>query len=156
MVEGFDLLGDPIPAGRGKPGAPEHVPTAQNVNKVRLLLVAGMKKPEIAKHLGVSIPTLNKYYFKKLTIRNAQLAAISEVQARTLLQLDKAAQTGAVSAMKEINKITKQAEMDCLASDMRKPEKKAKPLGVKAQRKEAKPDGSWGFLPSNGISEGVH
>lgn len=157
MKREFDLLGDPIPEGRGKPGATGHIATAENVNKVRWLLVSGMKKPQIAEHLGITIPTLNKHYFKNLSVRNAQLAAISEVRGRTLLQLDKAAQAGSVSAMKEIGKIAKQAELECLASDIRKSNSSAKPLGVKAQRKEdAKPDGTWGFLGDAGPSKEVH
>ena len=117
MKREFDMLGDPIPEGRGKPGATGHI----------------------------------------LSVRNAQLAAISEVRGRTLLQLDKAAQGGSVSAMKEIGKIAKQAELECLASDIRKSNSSAKPLGVKAQRKEdAKPDGTWGFLGDAGPSKEVH
>lgn len=146
-----------MPEGRGKPGATGHIPTAENVNKVRWLLVSGMKKPEIAAQLGISIPTLNKHYFKKLTVRNAQLAALSEARGRTLLQLDKAAQAGSVSAMKEISKIVKQAELECLASDIRKKKPNAKPLGVKAKRKmDAQPEGSWDFLSNAGESKEVH
>lgn len=157
MAREFDLLGDPIPEGRGKPGATGHIATAKNVNKVRWLLVSGMKKPDIAAHLGISIPTLNKHYFKKLTLRNAQLAAISEARGRTLLQLDAAAQSGSVSAMKEINKIAKQAELECLASDMRRTQSAHKPLGIKAQRKaDAQPKGTWDFLGSAEPGEGVH
>lgn len=37
----FDLLGDPIPEGFGKRGRPEHIPTVENRNKVRLLLALG-------------------------------------------------------------------------------------------------------------------
>lgn len=157
MTQNFDLLGDPIPEGRGKPGATGHIPTAKNVNIIRWLLVSGMKKPGIAGQLGISIPTLNKHYFKNLTLRNAQLAAISEARGRTLLQLDKAAQSGSVSAMKEIGKISKQAELECLASDIRKPTHQPKSLGVKAKRSsDAKPDGSWSFLSPATSSDGIH
>ena len=157
MERKFDLLGDPIPEGRGKPGATGHIATSGNINKVRWLLISGMKKPEIAKQLGISIPTLNKHYFKKLTVRNAQLAAISEARARTLLQLDKAARTGSVPAMKEIGKIVKEAEMECLASDIRKPAPVAKPLGIKAQRKaDARPEGTWEFLPTASLNETIN
>lgn len=156
MAQSFDLLGDPIPDGRGKPGATGHIATAENTNKVRWLLVSNAKKPEIAKQLGISIPTLNKHYFKKQSLKAARLRAISEAQSRMLLLLDRAAEKGSVSAMKEIGKIARQAELDCLASDIRKPLPSAKPLGIKAQRKaEATPDGSWDFL-SGPRPEGVH
>ena len=51
----FDLLGDPIPEGRGEPGRPEHIPTSQNINRVRTLLLAGMQKAAIARELGARI-----------------------------------------------------------------------------------------------------
>jgi hypothetical protein len=142
----FDLLGDPVPEGRGAAGRTGHIATEKNVNKVRMLLLSGWSKGEIAKELGVTSPTLNKHYFQKLSVKQARLKAISETKGRTLLQLDKAAQGGSVSAMKEISKQVKAIELECLASDIRSP-KKEKALGVKAQRKvEAAPDGSWGFL----------
>lgn len=115
-----------------------------------------MKKPQIAKLLGISVPTLNKHYFTKQSIRNARLEAISEMQGRTMLLLDKAAMSGSVSAMKELGKIVRQAEMECLASDIRKPAPAQKPLGKKELRKaRSAPDGTWAFLDPN-MSEEVH
>lgn len=156
MERKFDMLGDPIPEGHGEPGRTGHIATDKNIRKVRCLVVAGMKKPQISKALGISVPTLNKHYFTKQSIRNARLEAVSEMQGLTLLRLDQAAQEGSVSAMKEIGKIARQAELECLASDIRKPAPAQKPLGKKERRKvESKPDGSWGFL-SSGMSEEVH
>lgn len=148
MEQRFDLLGDPIPEGRGKAGATGHIATAGNVNKVRWLLLAGWKKPKIAQELGISIPTLNKHYFKNRSIKDAVLLAAAEVRGRTLIQLDKAAQGGSVPAMKELAKQARQVELDCLAKDIRTPKPTAKPIGKKEQRKlDAQPDGTWDFLP---------
>lgn len=151
MALEFDLLGDPVPEGRGKPGATGHIATAENVNKVRWLAAAGLKKPKIAEQLGISIPTLNKHYFKKLSVKAAQEQALAEIKARTLLQLDKAASSGSVSAMKEITRQVRQIEMDCMASDIRTPsKKKAQPIGKKARRQlEAQPADEWDFLPGH-------
>ncbi|APE43404.1 hypothetical protein BOO69_08230 [Sulfitobacter alexandrii] len=150
MERGFDLLGDPIPEGRGQPGATGHIATAKNVNKVRWLLLAGWKKPKIAQELGISIPTLNKHYFKNRSIKDAVLLAAAEARGRTLLQLDQAAQAGSVPAMKELAKQARQVELDCLAKDLRTPKADPKPLGKKEQRKQdARPDGTWDFLPQS-------
>lgn len=60
----FDLLDDPIPDNFGKPGASGHLATAENVNKVRLLLIAGKEKKAIAAQLGITVPTLTKHHFR--------------------------------------------------------------------------------------------
>jgi hypothetical protein len=45
----YDLLGDPIPPNFGERGRPQHVPTMENRNKVRVLLAFGWTKIEIAR-----------------------------------------------------------------------------------------------------------
>jgi hypothetical protein len=93
-----DLLGDPIPEGFGKRGRPPHIPTAQNRNKVILLLAQGWTDPRIAGALGITTPTLRKYYFREL---RARAIARDRVEAIGLLTLWEQARAGAVAAMKE-------------------------------------------------------
>jgi hypothetical protein len=142
----FDLFGEPLPLNRGKPGRNDHVPTAENANKIRLLLVAKWTLPRIAEEIGISVPTLRKHYFAsgKINVAHAREMAAAEVKGRTLLQLSAAADAGNVSAMKELRSIADQAEIDRLP----KPAKKPKPEGKKARTAERarKPAGSWGEL----------
>ena len=48
ILSQFDLLCDPIPKGWGKKGRPEHFPTIENRNKIRLLLAFDWTNPRIA------------------------------------------------------------------------------------------------------------
>lgn len=59
----FDLLGDPIPEGRGKVGPTGHIATDKNINKIMILVLFGWRKPEIAAEMRITVPTLNKHYF---------------------------------------------------------------------------------------------
>lgn len=115
MARDFDLLGDPIPEGRGEPGRTGHIATAENVSRVRVLLLAGLSKGRIADELGVSLPTLNKHYFAggRISLRQVREMALAEARARNLLQLERAAATGNVSAIKAVGQ-----RLDRLAIEM--------------------------------------
>ncbi len=120
MAGNFDLLGDPIPENHGKAGANGHIPTAENVKKVRLLLVAGMEVSRIAEQLGISMPTLRKHYFSsgvKRDVRAARRRAIADEKAKALLRLDKAAEKGNVTAIKEMNAILQAERIKDLSRD---------------------------------------
>ena len=148
MAREFDLLGDPVPENFGKPGANGHVPTAEKLNKVRLLVVAKWTAKQIADELGISVPTLNKHYFRNASIKRSRAIAIAEAQGRVMLQLDLAASEGSVSAMKELKKQFERAELELYGKELTDP-KKAMPIGKKELRKRAaaSPDPEWGFLP---------
>src|SRR5713101_7747703 len=62
MPESFDLLGDPIPTGRGRPGRPRHAVTKRNMRKFNMLRAAGWTFDQIAEAIGVSRPTLRRHY----------------------------------------------------------------------------------------------
>jgi len=151
----FDLLGDPIPERWGEPGRPEHIATAENCNKVRLLLVSSWTLSEIASEIGVSVPTLRKHYFAsgKVDRVKARQIAIREVKGRVALQLDKAAAGGSVPAMKELYRLADQASLqDRPPADAKAP--KPPPPGKKARTaQEAKrPTGDWGDLGLPGVT----
>lgn len=80
MEPEFDLLGDPIPEGRGKPGRPQHIATVENRRKVMLLLGLGRPNTRIAAALGISVPTLIKNYFTGLGRKDriAKMAAMRD------------------------------------------------------------------------------
>ncbi len=150
MAREFDLLGDPIPATRGRPGRDEHVATASNVNKVRLLVLADWTAKQIAEEIGVSVPTLNKHYFRNGSIKRARETVLAEVKGRLMLQLDAEAAKGNVSAMKKLADVVAKEELRAIQREMQdKPTKpKAKKLGKKEQRlvDAAEPDETWSFL----------
>lgn len=135
MAVNFDLLGDPIPEGRGKAGRTGHVATKENASKIRVLLLAGMSVGDIAKHLGISAPTLRKHYFHsgKVNARLAQKMALSETRARNMIRLQEQADKGNVSAIKEMNRITDKIERDIIEREMAD-DPKQESLGVKGQR----------------------
>lgn len=98
----FDLLGDPIPANHGQVGRNEHAPNAETSNKIRVLLCSGMNLREIAREVGLSVPTLRKHYFQNGAVSKAaaRKVALSDQRAKVLLRLDAAADGGNVTAMK--------------------------------------------------------
>lgn len=137
MNSKFDLLGDPIPEGRGKPGRTGHVPTAENARKIRSLLVAGLKNAQIARELGITVPTLKKHYFHngKVNAKLAREMAIAEMRARNILRLDAEADKGNVSAMRALEPLLEKAERDLVERELsrEKPAKEQAP-GVKRHR----------------------
>ncbi len=146
MAREFDLFGNPMPRNFGERGRPEHVPTAENENKIRLLLVANWTKQQIAEELGITAKTLNKHYFH--IFDRARKIAIRELKGKVLLQLDQAAEAGNVSAMKELRKIAEQEELALLPPEMkpgktvkRAPEKLGKKDRLKQEARS--PSGGW-------------
>jgi hypothetical protein len=145
MARDFDLLGDPIPEGRGLQGRTGHIPTSTNAKKIRLLLIAKWTIDAIAEEIGISAPTLRKHYFRngKINLGRAREIAVQEVRGRTLLQLDKAAEAGNVSAIKEIRRIADVADVSDLPKAMTPA--KAPRLGKKemAAKDAQQPDSRW-------------
>lgn len=136
MDRKFDLLGDPIPDGRGEPGRTGHIPTAENAKKIRALLVSGMKNPQIARELGISVPTLRKHYFQsgKINAKLAREMAIAEMRARNILRLDAQADKGSVSAMRALEPLIDKAEREIIERDMGSDAPHEKSQGLKRQR----------------------
>jgi hypothetical protein len=134
MTREFDLLGDPIPDNHGNPGANGHIATSEKVNKVRLLVLSRWTAKQIAEELGVSVPTLNRHYFRNTSIKKARATCISEARGRVLMLLEKKAADGNVSAIKELGKMLEKAELEALAADLAPTKTTVKPLGKKQQR----------------------
>ncbi|GMG82596.1 hypothetical protein LNKW23_18090 [Paralimibaculum aggregatum] len=140
MSRDFDLFGNPLPANRGRPGRNEHVPSAENVNKVRLLVAIGWTAAQVAEELGISAPTLRKHYFRDL--RKAREIYIAQVRGEMALRLQAEAAKGNVGAIRELRKMMDLAEIDRLPKTPAKP---AEPLGKKERLRRAAhtPKGSW-------------
>jgi hypothetical protein len=65
-----DLFGDVVPRNFGGRGRPEHMPTSENINKVRMLLALGWGNGRIAKAMSITQPTLRKHYKFHLRFRD--------------------------------------------------------------------------------------
>lgn len=73
MDQDFDLFGNPYSVVGKDRGRPEHQPTEENIINIMVLLASGMTKKEVATTVGISVPTLNKYYFHLIKNRDVML-----------------------------------------------------------------------------------
>jgi hypothetical protein len=69
MSDLFGLVGEPLPASRSRRGRPRHATTQANINTVKALVKAECLHEEIARHLGITLPTLRRHYFHVMHIR---------------------------------------------------------------------------------------
>lgn len=135
MSQDFDLLGDPIPENWGRRGRPQHIPTVENRNKIRLLLAFDRPDGYIAAALRITVPTLRKHYFRELRERDEAKPAL---EASHLMMVYRAAAAGNVGAMKELGRLIDRDTLAHLSETVReRGEAKAPKLGKKEQRREA-------------------
>ena len=143
----FDLFGDVVPEGRRKPGRPQHVPTNENRNRVKMLLAVGWDDGRIAGAVGVTVKTLRKHYSSELV---ARLVCRDRMEARRLEVLWRQGCDGNVAAMREFGRLV-EAQDVATADDGIRASRKAEGKKAAAQReaREAlasdEPD-SWGSV----------
>lgn len=106
MDHDFDLFGNPFDAGSRKAGRPEHEPTEENIINVMVLLASGMTNHEVAKTIGVSVPTLRKHYLhltkNKAVLLSRLRAKLRTAQIRQGLAGNAAALSGALRMLDAI------------------------------------------------------
>lgn len=110
--ENLDLFGFPIPEPRDKAGRPEHVPTDENRNKIMMMMVFGCTNADLAKSIGVSVPTLRKHYLQQLQQRSVARLQLDAVRRAALFNKVRA---GDVSAIKELDRQLGRLDLDNLA-----------------------------------------
>jgi hypothetical protein len=98
----FDLFGDPVPENHGRRGRPQHIPTAENRNKVSMMLAWGWSNERIAGVLRCTLPTLRKHYFSELKFREVARDRLTMEQAAMLWAQGK---DGNVAAMREFDRL---------------------------------------------------
>jgi hypothetical protein len=98
----FDLFGNPWIDAPKKRGRPVHEVTARTRNRVSMLLALGWSTIRIATALGVTLPTLHKYYFYEL---RQQQVARDRLELRRLELAWELAEGGNVGALKEFGKL---------------------------------------------------
>ncbi|MCB5201897.1 hypothetical protein LH464_05315 [Neorhizobium sp. T786] len=102
MIENFDLFGNPWVDRPTKRGRPPHEVSARNRNRVSMLVALGWASPRIATALGVTLPTLHKYYFYELRQRDV---ARDRLELRRLELAWELSEKGNVGAFKEFGKL---------------------------------------------------
>lgn len=118
-----------VKRGRGRP---PHVPTAASRRKVAVSAGGGMRHEDIALALGISAPTLLKYYGHELS------SGAMERRAEVMIALHQAAKKGSSSAARAYLALTPELHAPpAPAEGDAKPEQpaapKAAPLGKKEQ-----------------------
>lgn len=116
MTEYFDLFGDIDTLPSGRRGRPAHKPTRKNRNDVKMMLALGWANDQIALKLGISLPTLKKYYFSELKDRYAQRLRLRAWQFEKLMEQG---EKGNVGALKELDRQVEKNDRMLAASVIR-------------------------------------
>ncbi|WP_347311376.1 hypothetical protein [Defluviimonas sp. SAOS-178_SWC] len=146
-----DLFGDLVTLPSGRRGRPAHCWTKSNADKVILGLAMGYSDPEIASGMGISLPTLKKYYFSELKRRDMQRTRFELWRAKVLAD---EANAGNVGALKELGKVVEKRDRHLAEQRLRsEPSQRDEPVGKKeaarraaAEQADADPDltpGLW-------------
>jgi len=98
MDQDFDLFGNPYDAGPRPAGRPEHKPTEESIINIMVLLASGMTNREVAKTVGISVPTLRKHYLHLTKNRDALLARLKAKLRTAQIQQGLAGNAAALSA----------------------------------------------------------
>lgn len=123
-AEKFDLLGHPVPSNHGSRGRDGHVPTPEMAMKIRALLADGADKKTVARETGLSVYLLNTHYLISAKTKEIQRLALDKARRANLLRLEQAAESGNVSAMRELNRLYQQREVELMEQEMGEPEPK--------------------------------
>jgi len=124
MNEKFDLFGDLVPENFGRRGRPQHIATQEKRNKVIMLLAFGWNNERIASALGISEPTLRKFYFRELRFR---LEMRDRLDARIAEKLMEGVSSGNISAIREFRRLLERNDIMTPPGSMRPEAKKTKP-----------------------------
>lgn len=107
MDQDFDLFGNPCDAGPRKAGRPEHEPTEESIINIMVLLASGMTNREVAKTVGISVPTLRKHYLHLTKNKDALLARLKAKLRTAQIQQGLAGNAAALSgALKMLDAVT--------------------------------------------------
>lgn len=134
MTEEFDLFGNPYVAKPTKRGRPVHEVTKKNRNRVSMLVALGWTNPRIANALGLTLPTLHKYYFYELRQRDV---ARDRLEVRRLELAWQLAEGGNVGAFKEFGKLVERNDRMEIERQLASDEKAKPPAPERVGKKVA-------------------
>jgi transcriptional regulator with XRE-family HTH domain len=123
----LDLWGDPIPPRQETRGRPNHVPTDEKRTRIKVLRALNKTDAEIAAAMGISQPTLRKYYFRELK------GGLAQLRAAALVKLWEKAAEGNVAALKAFIAETRHADIDNPQHPPQLRPRREPPLGKKQQ-----------------------
>lgn len=145
----FDLLGQPVPKNKGCKGRPQHVATAENLEKAVLLYAMRKTDAEVAAALGITVPTLKAHYFSRAELQSIRRNARAFVEGELLARLSRDSLAGKTGATEKLLKRLDKAGLSALSErikDRGKPDK-AKPIGIKEARQLAAQKVEGRFAP---------
>lgn len=102
MTVDIDLFGNPISVRFGTRGRPPYEPNERDFNKIKMLLAIGWSNERIAGAVGITQPTLRKYYFQLLKARAFQRDMMDAERMTKLFTLGMA---GNIGAIKEFDRL---------------------------------------------------
>ncbi len=105
MDQERDLWGDPVLPAEERRGRPKHLVTDETRFRVACLAMFRKTEREIAEAMGISGPTLRKYYRRELE------GALAQMRAKLLVELCRKAYAGDGSAMKLAFKELEKSDM---------------------------------------------
>ncbi|GAA6190881.1 resolvase [Phaeobacter sp. NW0010-22] len=157
--EDFDLFGDPVRLPSGKRGRPAHQPTQKNRNKIITLLALGWSNERISNALHCSVPTLKRYYFSELKLRDMQRDRLDAWRFEKVIEQ---ADNGNIGAHRLLDRMIEKSDLMLAAARLRdaqgKPAK-GKVLGKKEQANQSARDvaeGGSGSSWGNDLKPGLH
>lgn len=129
-----DLFGNPVVVSAGR-GRPKHEKSAENENKIKMLLMLGWSNERIASAIGISVPTMRKNYFRVLKLRDHQRDAMMLEKA---MKLWERGMEGNVAALNAFDALVEKNDLALMEREFRGPDKsddqpKEKPIGKKEQ-----------------------
>jgi len=124
-----NLFGELLPSNWGMRGRPQHVRTDENASKIMHGLAQGWPDTRIAAALGISVPTMKRYYFSLLKMRDM---ARDRIELAGMHRLWTLAQEGNVAAMKEYFRRFDAAVGDVFTDEV---ERETRKLGKKEQER---------------------
>lgn len=134
MDQEFDLWGDPIPPRPERRGRPSHDATDEKRLRVKALASVNKTHGEIAHAMGISEPTLRRYYLRELK------GGLAQLRAAVMVKLVEKALGGDVGAMKEFLRQTERADLARTPLPPRAPRPSAPGKKELAERAAAEPD----------------
>ncbi|HEY0213723.1 MAG TPA: resolvase [Paenirhodobacter sp.] len=108
MADDFDLFGNPVEAGTGKPGRPRKEATKEDRNKIKMLLAFGWSNERMARVMRMSLPTFRRNFFQEMKERQA---ARDMLDARRIEIAMTLANGGNVGALKELGKMLEKSDL---------------------------------------------
>lgn len=136
----------------GKRGRPKHEATDENRNRIVMFLSFGWTNERIAGALDITQPTMRRYYFSELKLRDV---ANDRLKAARFSMLFSQMGKGNIGAHREFDRLAEREMVMLANSRFEAPEQNVPQLGKKEQQKieadEAGLNSSWGDDLQSGI-----